>query len=99
MDQLDTTGMQAKRRNLNINFPPEFAGPILAAAKARDLSLTAFTRRCLMSVVTYDLGLDWFDVMADEPGLRGFSNTIDPVVGFGEGHGPWKIMNLATHER
>ena len=52
-----------------------------------------------MSVVTYDLGLDWFDVMADEPGLRGFTSRIEPVVGFGEGHGPWKIMNLATHER
>lgn len=97
VDQVDGA-TRTPRRSLAINFPPSMAGHIIAAARRRDMSITALARRALMAFVVYDLGLDWDEVMADEPRLRTFdAQGTEPERLAGGGHGPWRITKLETH--
>lgn len=99
VDQVDQDQGREPRRSLAINFPPSMAGHIIKVARQRDMSITALARRALMAFVVHDLGLDWAEVMADEPRLRTFdAQGTEPERSCGTGHGPWRITRLETHD-
>jgi hypothetical protein len=87
------------RRSIGLNYPTSMHSNIVAACRARDMSLTSYTRRALMAVATYDLGLDWFTVMADEPPMCRFgTNSQERQLESGLGDfGPWKIISMEDY--
>ena len=81
------------RISLGLNYQRSAAGLVAEAAARRNLSITAYARRALLAFVCHDLGLDWDDVMADEPGLW-HRQSEAPAARGGKGHGAWRIMKV-----
>lgn len=82
------------RISLGLNYQRSAAGFVAEAARRRNLSITAYARRALLAFVCHDLGLDWDEVMADEPGIW-TRQELPPEAGRGRGYGPWRIQKLA----
>lgn len=95
MDAVVGGGTHRTRRSIGVNFTPDLQRIVLASARERDMSLTAFARRSALAIATFDQGLDWLEVMRNEPRLRGFGQiSEDPQSSRGLGHGAWKIVAL-----
>jgi len=86
---------RTERRSIGLNITPQMNDLVLAAAMKRDMTLSAYARRAIMAVVCHDLGLDWDEVMLDEPNVRRFDGKTpgDPA---GTGHGDWIIAEMTT---
>lgn len=72
------------------------APAIFAAAERRNMSASAYLRRCALAFAAYDLDLDLDVLLADEPATRLKSegpktNRLDE----GQGHGEWVIGGLS----
>jgi hypothetical protein len=65
------------------------------AAKLRNMSVSAYTRRACLAFAAYDLGLNLADLLEDEPSQRLKSDppTTNLEEG-GRGHGNWVIQGL-----
>lgn len=82
------------RKSTAINTSQEQYDALLFAARQRDISMAAYLRRSSLAFAVHDLGLDWFEVMADEPATGGFGNArrLEPLAG--SGAGLWRITGL-----
>jgi D-arabinose 5-phosphate isomerase GutQ len=89
----------AARSSLMLKLPDDWLAMVNAAAKTRNISVSAYARRALMSFVAHDLGQPFDDIMQTEPGIRGYAE--DPARhgdqverALGQGHGQWVIQQL-----
>jgi hypothetical protein len=70
-------------------------GIVQRAAEARGLSLAAYNRRCALAIACADLGLDYREVMLDEPAVRPYGElTADAVSKNGLEHGLWRVLGM-----
>ncbi len=80
----------------NVRLPLEMQALVdQAAREVRDISRNSYMRRAIMAMVVHDLGLDWSEVMAKEPGIFNWDQDSRLQRLAGEGHGPWRIVVLA----
>jgi len=91
---------RAERKSVILNMPLTMRVALALAADRRGMSLSGYARRAIMAFVCRDLGLPWFDMMADEPRIRRadtrrYSDSIPP----GAAYGPWEIGELREHQR
>jgi hypothetical protein len=91
---------RAERKSVILNMPRTMRIALAYAAERRGMSLSGYARRAIMAFVCRDLGLDWFEIMADEPRIRRadtrrYSDSIPP----GAAYGPWEIEGLREHQR
>lgn len=86
---------RASRRTTGIVQPASFVAIINRAARARDMTMGAFMRRSAIAVACHDLGLDWSEIMAEEPAIRNYNRSAASVTFTGgSGHGPWQIPRM-----
>lgn len=101
-DQAAAREDREPRRSIAINMPNRLFSLVSAAAKQRGLSYTAYARRAVISFAQADLGFDWNEQMADEPGIVPIERDADVFRGgkimAGSGYGPWKIVGLEQHD-
>lgn len=69
---------------------------IVAAARARDISLAGFVSRAALAMAVRDLGLDWDDEMKQEKAPSRHGQMLDRPDEWkgGQGAGPWKITSV-----
>lgn len=86
-------------RRIGIGFAPRLFMLVFRAAKARDISLSAYAKRAAVSFACYDLGLNYYDEMqGDWPSTRFGSRGVDMLVEDyrdGKGAGSWRIRKLS----
>jgi hypothetical protein len=82
------------RKSTAINLAQEQYNVLLNAARSRDISMAAYLRRAALAFACFDLGLDWDQVMADEPATGGFGNTGVLQELAGSGAGAWHIIEV-----
>ena len=88
---------RATRRSIAVNYPPELYGYVSAAARARQMSMTAFQRRAALAIAQADLGFDWLRVMEHEPAISGFeTGTLARRVA-GLHFGAWHVLDLGEY--
>jgi hypothetical protein len=97
LDELDARHKRAPRTSIGVNFHLDGHGLVLAAARARGMSLGAYTRRAAIAFAVADLGADWDEVMENEPRVGETARQVDPVGGRGLGYGAWKITGLEEY--
>lgn len=81
---------------LSTRVPQGFRALTMKAARGRGLSLEAYIRRALASVMVYDLGLDWWELLADEPWVTTYGGGLaerQPLAG--AGFGVWRIDGMS----
>jgi hypothetical protein len=69
---------------------------LLHAAQARGVSTDTYIRRALSAFLVYDLGLDWWELLSDEPWATLSGQSLHerrPLAG--AGYGPWQIDSLS----
>lgn len=90
---LDAKRGEPKRR---VALTPDQRTLLLAAARDRGMSETAYMRRAIMAFVCHDLGLEWSTVMASEGPIRhaGHAAVYDRTPARGRGFGEWTIERL-----
>ena len=84
-------------RSVGVNMDAQQWKLIDRAAARRGMSVAAFVRRSALALAINDLGLDWDEVMKDEPSPRGYGNaryfnTRENAGGMG--HGLWRIKEM-----
>lgn len=99
-DELAAKRTRGPRRSVGLNFPPKLFSIAVRAARARNLSFAAYARRCVMAIACYDLGLDYREVMVDEPAARPYGTRIegDLVRKNGVDHGRWRVVELGEFD-
>lgn len=95
--KLDKPQDQARTNCIRTNATLDLI--INRAARARNLSVTAYIRRAAVAVACADLGIDWDSAMADEPGFGLYGERPGRAVirPDGRGFGPWWVTGLAYH--
>lgn len=96
LDKIDADKQKPKRDRpaVGLKFPNEWVAPIQAAAQARNMTMAAYARRALMAFVCADLGLDWDEVMKNEPKFHPYNQDGPAEFKAGTGHGKWQIESL-----
>jgi hypothetical protein len=82
-------------RDFRARVPLSAARDVYKVADERDMSVAAYTRRALIAFVAYDRGLDFYELLQQEPATR--MNNAQPstdVSEAGQGHGLWRIGSL-----
>lgn len=81
-------------RNFRVRVPLQWVKLMQKAARSRGMSTTGYMRRAIMSWVSHDLNMDWFELMEDEPNVApGRPAASNPHVFLGgEGFGAWRIV-------
>lgn len=98
-DELAAKRTRGPRRSVGLNFPPTLFTIAQRAAKARGLSLAGYARRCIIAVACHDLGLDYREVMIDEPAVRPYGDlAADLVRKNGLEHGPWNVTEMGEFD-
>lgn len=97
-DQMAVGETRGARRSIAINYPNELYTLVLEAARARNMSMTAFQRRSVLAMAQHDLGFDWLDEMRHEPPIGTFVRPQAGIKSDGLGFGPWHIVDLREHE-
>jgi hypothetical protein len=85
---------RAPRRSTALNYPQELYGLVLAAARERDMSMTAYSRRAVLAFAHHDVGFDWAKELAEEPAVASFSDPALRRELNGLGCGYWRIVQL-----
>lgn len=69
------------------------------AASRRHMSVSAYVRRAAVAIACRDLGLNWDEVMQDEPGFGIYGERPGRAVirPNGHGFGAWRVTGLETH--
>lgn len=69
---------------------------VVAAARARGISIAAFVSRSALAMAVRDLGLDWDEEMRAEKAPGRFGERLDRPEEWkgGRGAGPWKIRGI-----
>lgn len=97
LDQIDSKISPRTRRSVGINFPPDMQRVVLRAAREREISMASYVRRAAVAFAVHDLGLDWDEVMQEEPGVRTFGGTLKTETkAKGRGFGRWLIKELVA---
>lgn len=99
-DQAAAREDREPRRSIGVNMPNRQFALVAQAAANRGLSYTAYARRALIAFAEADLGFDWNEEMADEPGIIPIDGSEKFKRGkpmAGTGYGPWKIVALEQH--
>lgn len=86
-------------RMISVNWNETLYRIVKHAAEERGISMSAYVRRAAAAMACYDLGLDYYTVMKDERGTRGYGqrggNADDIAVSSqGRGFGLWEIKEL-----
>jgi len=89
-DRLDAVVERQAQRPFLVRFgnPPLWHDIIDEAARRRGIAIDGYARRALMAFVTRDLGLEWTEVMADEPTVYDWDD-FEAREQHGEGFGDW----------
>jgi hypothetical protein len=83
-------------RDFRARVPLAAAPVINTAAANRGMSVSAYLRRAGLAFAAHDLGLDLADLLADEPVTRlKFAGFPGDHADQGQGHGKWRIEELA----
>lgn len=81
---------------LTTKVPVGFRSVTMKAARRRGLSMEAYIRRALASVMVYDLGLDWWELMTDEPWTQEYGSGLRERRPLAGAHfGPWQIDGMS----
>jgi hypothetical protein len=100
-DQVERVASSPRNKSIRIDrlttrVPVGFRQLAMKAARRRGLSLEAYLRRSIAAVMVHDLGLDWWELLADEPwtavygaGLR----EVKPLAG--AEFGPWHVDGMS----
>lgn len=104
MDKYDALGVghqnHRARTSIMVNLMQHNRALMVEAARQRDMSMSAYVRRSALAVASYDLGIPWGEVTADERPFRSFGELmIGGVFKGGEGHGPWIINQMGIYTR
>lgn len=100
LDELDAQPAGRAVATVGLAYPPHWSPLLIAAAEKRGLSLSAYVRRAAFAFVVSDLGLDWIELMRDEPRIRQLGEfSADPERAEGFGYGAWKITTLEEYAR
>lgn len=100
-DQIDNTVAKPAHRSVRIDrlgtrVPQGFRSQTMKAARRRGLSMEAYIRRALASVMVYDLGLDWWELMVDEPWTQEYAAGLSERRPLAGSHfGPWHIDGMS----
>lgn len=94
-------GMSSAKTSVRIDrlttrVPVGFRSLTMKAARQRGLSLEAYIRRALASVMVHDLDLDWWELLADEPWVTTYAGGLNerrPLAG--AGFGQWHIDGMS----
>jgi hypothetical protein len=94
-------GQSAKRTTridrLTTRVPADgFRTLTMKAARRRGLSLEAYQRRAIAAVMVYDLDLNWWELLADEPWVTTYAGGLNerrPLAG--AAFGPWHIDGMS----
>lgn len=93
---LSRVSPRAPRRSTALNYPQSLYALVLAAARERDMSMTAYQRRATLSFAQVDTGFDWLEEMKAEPGIAPFGahggRLQQELNGLGCGY--WRIQEL-----
>jgi hypothetical protein len=84
-------------KTIAVFFPPRWYSLVRDAARMRGLPLGGYVRRATMAFIAHDLGLDFDDVMRDEPLLRLVGHEPERNRrrhAKERGHGAWEILGL-----
>ena len=94
-DQVDANGSRQQTTRIGLHFPPTWARLVKQAAAARGMSYTAYVRRAAMSFAAYDMQVDLYEVLGEEPPTCDLINgTPKYTPKRGRGYGLWRIMGL-----
>lgn len=72
-------------------------GRVIAAAKARRMSVPAYIRRATYAMAAHDLGIDVLDLLRDDPRCSRENGVAIPDPE-GVKYGPWSISSLNREE-
>ncbi len=101
LDRIEASRVNKRpSRMISVNWNETLYGIVKQAAEARGISLSAYVRRAAAAMACYDLGLDFYTVMKDERGTRGYGQRggrADEIAesSQGRGFGLWEIQELA----
>lgn len=104
LDRYDALGVgydnHRARTSMMVNFLQRDREMLVEAARQRDMSLSAFFRRSAFAIASYDLGIPWGTITAEERPFRNFGElNIGGEFKAGEGHGPWIINDMGVFTR
>jgi hypothetical protein len=87
--------LRENRQSIGVIFKPHLYSLVKRAAEARGMSLSSYLRRAVLSFACFDLGLDWYETMADDRGANKIGRPAsDGVESGGHGFGKWQIEGL-----
>lgn len=86
----------AQRRLISFHTSEDFRSMVKRAARARDMSISSYIRRCLAAFIALDLGMTfeeacYFNFRVTRSGTKSQRN---PGRDDGEGFGAWRIKEI-----
>jgi hypothetical protein len=99
-DQIDRAATMPRNKSIRIDrlttrVPVGFRQLAMKAARRRGLSFEAYLRRAIAAVMVYDLELDWWELLADEPWVAVYGAGLREVRPLGGAeYGPWHITAM-----
>ncbi len=100
LDRIEASRINKRpSRMISVNWNDTLYLVVKNAARMRGISLSAYVRRAAVAMAVYDLGLDYFTVMKDERGTRGYGDrggNPEEIAASaqGRGYGSWEIKEL-----